>query len=1086
MQAVHSQRVPRTMADVCERILALCQPSKVLTPAEMEQAHKLCTITEDFLAEGARDFIRRHRHDPIMIWYSADSTPLTTRQALTLDWDHLRVRRSGKASKDFMVQRCFMQAHDEMQVLFNAPRVLQDKTAWAAVQCWRDLVPLPSSRGHQGVCLMVIVADRALLSAVDRHIQQMLVAERTFLVSRLGEEVAHARSALQFYVPCACSSHDCHGGLRRALQEYCDDKTTLRNSWIVLESLRKSYDILLKGLLGWLRSVVVFEDWDVPWVGELWRLCQSDPRWVDQLIDLEARWSDGKLKISTRFERDEDIFDRLSAVFLQVWQFPAFSDSRWATLGPSMRSLLSSLLLGLEPFVEHCILNGCSKYYLNGFLRLDSQVKHFVGIASTCSFVSDTILASLLSDDRLALHIGEVDRAAQEELSYIFGLGQGVWDFVGQACGVSGGVLRSQSLRAGLVSLGYFNWRIDDIRKPPWTLCAGDLDANLDMVDQGDEPSHPFMRQLFLLLKSGYPREQLKDLLVLLGNASNSNLAGEQAHACAAVLRRKHPDYEVKSLQCRAQLLQMQPLLTEAAEERRIRRLEAKVERLSRKSPGHFTGRHALLQDLARVSKHLAQCGKEVGANEHQRIMRMHGSLWREMNEAQRHVWEREAHRRRAEMELEVQRELDDLLNDLDSARRRRQEEQERRHMHVGACRLSPMQKNMLNELSKSPKYSSASVKARRDDATREVSQPMPEFKAALDAIDITPSATPLPRPPWLAAVCRNRGMMKNCAFAWPIEGGQRLELFVFALENPLLAVFVKLEELDRETAQDYFATFPDLDFAYWRYTYKVIADTFAFTDTMAFDSVTPMVLPDCNLSREGFLTSDCKWLPLDSYLDTDLGHESVAPPESDASDTADETVEDQPWVDLPWLLDMMVCGAPSVTTPRRRPGAGRSRARARPERPGEEEVDMVEIMELLQEHREAAQCEGAPRPDFFVLLRGGAFTFRRSGVAYDCWRARAACGEPEEFSTRFGFGKTADFHISAYGEETAKTLADAWVHRTSFFYDQWVSSGRLETMDWSRANAAYVEPDALQHLAVGATAVLSRRLARLRDMRPR
>lgn len=73
-------------------------------------------------------------------------------------------------------------------------------------------------------------------------------------------------------------------------------------------------------------------------------------------------------------------------------------------------------------------------------------------------------------------------------------------------CEVLGGSLRTQSLKATLVSLGYFNWRIQDLRQPPWSLCSRDLDSNLDAVAQG----HPFICQLYGLLHAGYPRERLK------------------------------------------------------------------------------------------------------------------------------------------------------------------------------------------------------------------------------------------------------------------------------------------------------------------------------------------------------------------------------------------------------------------------------------------------------------------------------------------------------------------------------------------------------------------------------------------------
>lgn len=411
------------MASVIERIVSFCAPSDVLTSSEVLQAHRLCMATEDCLLAEVRAFLARHDIDPSMVWYSADSTPLATRQAITLDWAQMRVRHTGKASKDVMVQRCFYQAYDhDMRVLFNAPRMLADKTAWTATECFRSLVQLPLSHGHKGLRLIVLVADRALLRPLEKHVAQILTAERLLLESQIGAEAAQARTALGLFLPSSCVSHDCDGGLRRALAYFCDDKEVLRNSYIVLESLRNSFDISVRFLPGWLRSVVVYEDMPEPWVADVWRLCQSDPRRVEALVDLVVVWHDGKLKVSARHQFDEALLSRLSVAYLETWQFGAFSDSRWVTLGPSMRTRLTSLLLGLEAYIQYCLAQNCSRYYLNGFLRFGAKMKNFVGVVAACSFASDAILALICEDDCLAARINEIDEAAEQEVSYAFKL----------------------------------------------------------------------------------------------------------------------------------------------------------------------------------------------------------------------------------------------------------------------------------------------------------------------------------------------------------------------------------------------------------------------------------------------------------------------------------------------------------------------------------------------------------------------------------------------------------------------------------------------------------------------------------------
>ena len=89
-------------------------------------------------------------------------------------------------------------------------------------------------------------------------------------------------------------------------------------------------------------------------------------------------------------------------------------------------------------------------------------------------------------------------------------------------------------------------------------------------------------------------------------------------------------------------------------------------------------------------------------------------------------------------------------------------------------------------------------------------------------------------------------------------------------------------------------------------------------------------------------------------------------------------------------------------------------------------------------------------------------------------------------FAVEFGFGKTSDYHISAYGEDIAHTLANAWVHKVSSFYEAWLAADRPAVMAWAHHVEAYVEPAEVSALVGDAGSLLVRRLAKLRAMWPR
>ena len=94
-----------------------------------------------------------------------------------------------------------MQSADHGTVaVVQAPRVAEDKTALTALQAFRSLAPLPLSSGHKSLSVIVVMADRALLSAADRRVQQYLAVEAMSMEDSLGVEALSADAAGRFYL----------------------------------------------------------------------------------------------------------------------------------------------------------------------------------------------------------------------------------------------------------------------------------------------------------------------------------------------------------------------------------------------------------------------------------------------------------------------------------------------------------------------------------------------------------------------------------------------------------------------------------------------------------------------------------------------------------------------------------------------------------------------------------------------------------------------------------------------------------------------------------------------------------------------
>ncbi|CAK0827359.1 unnamed protein product, partial [Prorocentrum cordatum] len=833
--------------------------------------------------------------------------------------------------------------------------------------------------------------------------------------------------------------------------------------------------------------------WDEPWRLELWQVLLRDTQWIELIMKLQIRFHDGYVKVSPEFQKDPDIMDQIQLVYLYVWAFREFSDSRWITLGSSQRTMLAAELLGLSAYVDY-LLNDVkvSGYYLKGFLRKTDKVLHMTALAATCSFASDETLAMTLEDDRLIIRLPEIDQAAISQLEYVFSISQPVWNYMGNARKKSGGELRSESLHASLVSSCYFNWRVNDLRKPPFSYCRGDLDENLDAIARGPVPDDPFTLQMYNLLSlDGFPREQLKTLLELLGNCPQSNITGEQGHVGASIGKKRHPTTEHKMLQTRAQLIQFRPLLNMTKEEKLKDRLLRRIDRIDHYSAASFGGRQAYVQDLSRVSATMKHMGCGVAPDAQQRIVQKHGEKWSEMSKNRRENCERQSFKRQQEKVDAINEERDKLLIDLNKVREKtRQKLDARAPFRVGSCRLSDAQKESLDALYADARYTHEYVSSRISDAEKDLGEPTQRELSVFRMVEEEPKARP-PHPPWVATVCRNKDFFKHCSLRWPGEHEARVEKFIFSMENPFIVGLLRLQEIDVDHAAKFFDAFPDQGAAMWRESYRLDFGMWSYTDDLgAVPLDPPEILQDCVYQRHGFITSDSEWVTMDSVIG--LLDQAGGPPLREGAEGSSQPTEPPPWVDLPWLLDVLPTGDPDAD-----PAAKGTKKRKRASTGDEgEEVDIMdldisadEVYDILRAHRDAFAPAGPapPRRDFVVILRGGLDTKKRKGVEYDVWRAKTGNDKGRKFAGDFGIGQTCDFTISRYGDEETHALAEAWVHRVAYFHDEWVAAGSPRLHTWGAVVAAYVEPEQVRDMdAPGAPPAILEGLRRLRRVVPR
>ena len=237
--------------------------------------------------------------------YGSDGTPLITRQ----HWRHKTgslgdVHRHGNSSHEHLIQRCFFtyRKNEETVVdtLFTEPIPLASgKDTVQLFNCARVFFPTLRGAGHKGLAVQHVCFDRGCYSALSRMLRQLhaLQYEPGFLPFIDDGQRALAK-ATDWFVTTPCCNHDCHNALKWALAKHVLAEVA-KDMFIVFESLRNAYDLLMERLRGWVSSRATFAA-RIGSVGDLyqfWVALGVDSEFAAALAELGLCVKGGQLSI---------------------------------------------------------------------------------------------------------------------------------------------------------------------------------------------------------------------------------------------------------------------------------------------------------------------------------------------------------------------------------------------------------------------------------------------------------------------------------------------------------------------------------------------------------------------------------------------------------------------------------------------------------------------------------------------------------------------------------------------------------------------------------------------------------------------
>lgn len=326
-------------------ILGLARASNVYSTHTICRIQKFAEVLKHFLRTEAEGLVQARLDEPLALIYRSDATLLVCRHTLRGQWQEFKVLRRGRSSQDWLIERIFIiDSRGDRRCVISDPKPLHDKTCWTHYDAQENSFPLLREQGHTGVCISHPMWDRGVKSACERHQRQRHAAFK--LAHSTGHDegdslLLHLTSWDTYVV---CIAHDTHNVLKWSIFSFVHDREVMHSSWIVLGSLKSSYDLLVSHMGGWMTEVIAFKDHENPGdLARFWQLMGLTDHWSAMMVKAQITWDSGQLLLAEALKDDKGVSNLVGARLMHVWQFKSFSDSRWSGLSSRCRSLIASL-----------------------------------------------------------------------------------------------------------------------------------------------------------------------------------------------------------------------------------------------------------------------------------------------------------------------------------------------------------------------------------------------------------------------------------------------------------------------------------------------------------------------------------------------------------------------------------------------------------------------------------------------------------------------------------------------------------------------------------------------------------------------
>eukprot|EP00971_Amphidinium_carterae_P331607 6465285-Amphidinium_carterae.1 len=278
---------------------------------------------------------------------------------------------------------------------------------------------------------------------------------------------------------------------------------------------------------------------------------------LERLLKWKVIWQPSvrKLFVSAAALEESDSLETLRVLLLKAWRTKPFVESRWCSVGTSARSITLATALGYWDVIRHVRARGViSEYDVGAIDFLDHDCLSTLAVVGCIAHVTDTFLADVLQDSRLAMRSDTLNRLVAQSLDWLEGIQACTWKLLGGFVGFEASELRHKVIHGAHLSACFLHWRVFRVlNNYPWSLCGSDMETKLRALAREEEPpSENIAFKIWSLLRSKHDLQYIMSGVELLSTASFSTHFTERQHASAALVARVHPEYNHSTMQARA------------------------------------------------------------------------------------------------------------------------------------------------------------------------------------------------------------------------------------------------------------------------------------------------------------------------------------------------------------------------------------------------------------------------------------------------------------------------------------------------------------------------------------------------------